>query len=42
MRIAARMVGGGDRFYQVVFVGRAERAAEVVPTLFPGSFRVLR
>jgi hypothetical protein len=26
----------------VVLVGRAERAAEVDPTLFPGSFRVLR
>ena len=42
MRIAARMVVGGDRFYQVVFVGRAERAGEVDPTPFPGSFRVLR
>lgn len=42
MRVAARVAVVGDRFYQVVFVGRAERADEVDPTLFPGSFRVLR
>jgi len=42
MRISARIAIAGDRFYQVVFVGRAERAGEVDPTLFPGSFRVLR
>ena len=42
MRISARIAVADDRFYQVVFVGRAERAAEVDPTLFPGSFRVLR
>ncbi len=42
MRISARIAVAGDRFYQVVFVGRAERATEVDPTLFPGSFRVLR
>ena len=42
IRILARIAVAGDRFYQVVFVGRAERAAEVDPTLFPGSFRVLR
>jgi len=42
MRISARMAVAGDRFYQAVFVGRAERAGEVDPTLFPGSFRVLR
>jgi hypothetical protein len=42
IRISARVAVVGDRFYQAVFVGRAERAAEVDPTLFPGSFRVLR
>ena len=41
MRVAARIAVAGDRFYQVAFVGRAERAGEVDPTLFPGSFRVL-
>ena len=42
MRISGRIAIAGERFYQVVFVGRAERAGEVDPTLFPGSFRVLR
>jgi hypothetical protein len=42
MRLAARLVVAGDRFYQVALVARAERASEVDPTLFPGSFRVLR
>jgi hypothetical protein len=42
MRLAARLLTAGDRFYQVVLVARAERANEVDPTLFPGSFRVLR
>jgi hypothetical protein len=41
MRIAARLAIAGDRFYQVVLVGRAERAGAVDPTLFPGSFRLL-
>ncbi len=42
MRVSARIAVAGDRFYQVVFVGRAERAGEVDPALFPGSFRLLR
>jgi len=42
MRISARLAVAGNRFYQVVLVGRAERAGEVDPTLFPSSFRVLR
>jgi hypothetical protein len=42
MRVTARVAVAGDRFYQVVLVGRAERAAEVDPSLFPGSFRLLR
>lgn len=42
MRISARLAVAGERFYQVVLVGRAERVAEVDPTLFPGSFRALR
>ncbi len=42
MRISARIGMAGDRFYQVAFIARAERAGEVDPTLFPGSFRVLR
>ncbi len=42
MHLSARVAVAGDRFYQAVFVGRAERVAEVDPTLFPGSFRVLR
>jgi hypothetical protein len=41
MRIAGRMVIAGERFYQVALIARAERAAEVDPTLFPGSFRIL-
>jgi hypothetical protein len=42
MRIAARVAVAGDRFYQVVLVGRAERVGTVDPTLFPGSFRLMR
>lgn len=42
MHISARVVVAGDRYYQAVLVARAERAGEVDPTLFPGSFRVLR
>jgi hypothetical protein len=33
---------GGDRYFQAVLIARAERAGEVDPTLFPGSFRVFR
>lgn len=42
MRIAARLAVAGDRFYQVVFIARAERADAVDPTMFPGSFRLLQ
>ena len=42
MRLAARILVAGDRFYQVALVARAERVAEVDPALFPGSFRLLR
>jgi hypothetical protein len=42
LRLAARVVVAGDRFYQAVLIARAERAGEVDPLLFPGSFRVAR
>jgi hypothetical protein len=42
MKVSGRLAVVGDRFYQVVLVGRAERAGEVDPTLFPGSFRLIR
>jgi hypothetical protein len=42
MRISARLAVAGDRLYQVALIARAERASEVDPTLFPGSFRILR
>jgi hypothetical protein len=42
LRLAARVVVAGDRFYQAVLIVRAERAGEVDPLLFPGSFRVAR
>ncbi len=42
MRLAARVLTSGSRFYQVAFIARAERAAEVDRALFPGSFRLLR
>jgi len=42
MHVAARLVVAGDRYYQAVLIARAERAAEVDPTLFPGSFRLVR
>jgi hypothetical protein len=41
MRLAARVLVSGDRYYQVVLVARAARAAEVDRTIFPGSFRLL-
>jgi hypothetical protein len=41
MRLAARVVVAGNRYYQVVLVARAARAAEVDRTIFPGSFRLL-
>jgi hypothetical protein len=42
MRLAARVVAAGNRFYQVVVVGRAERVAGVDLTLFPGSFKLVK
>jgi hypothetical protein len=42
MHLAARLAVGGDRYFQAVLVARAERAGEVDPTLFPGSFRLVR
>jgi hypothetical protein len=41
MRLAARVMVGGTRFYQVVFIGREERAATVDTGLFLRSFRLL-
>jgi hypothetical protein len=42
MRLAARVLVSGNRYYQVVLVARAARAGEVDRTIFPGSFRLLR
>src|SRR5262245_13785409 len=42
MRLAARVLVAGNRYYQVVLVARAARAGEVDRTLFPGSFRLAR
>jgi len=42
MRLAARVLVSGNRYYQVVFVARAARAGEVDRALFPGSFRLTR
>jgi len=42
MRLAARVVAAGNRFYQVVVVGRAERVTGVDLTLFPGSFKLVK
>ena len=42
MGMSARVAVAGDRFYQVVVVGRAERAGAVDPSRFPGSFKLLR
>jgi hypothetical protein len=41
MRLAARVLVSGNRYYQVVLVARAARADEVDRTIFPGSFRLL-
>jgi len=41
MRLAARVLVGSARYYQVVFIGRAERAGAVDAGLFLNSFRVL-
>jgi hypothetical protein len=42
MRLVARVLVSGDRYYQVVLVARSARADEVDRTIFPGSFRLLR
>ena len=42
MRLAARVLVSGNRYYQVVLVARAARAGEVDRTIFPGSFRLIR
>jgi len=42
MRLAARVVVSGNRYYQVVLIARAARAGEVDRTIFPGSFRLIR
>jgi hypothetical protein len=42
MRLAARVLVAGNRYYQVVLVARAARADEVDRTIFPGSFRLVR
>jgi len=41
MRLDARVLVSGNRYYQVVLVARAARADEVDRTIFPGSFRLL-
>jgi hypothetical protein len=41
MRLVARVLVAGNRYYQVVLVARAARADEVDLTIFPGSFRLL-
>jgi hypothetical protein len=41
MRLAARVLASGGRFYQIVLVGRSERAARVDTALFLGSFKLL-
>jgi hypothetical protein len=42
MRLTARVLVDGNRYYQVVLIGRAERAGEVDRALFPGSFKLAR
>ena len=42
MRLAARVLVSGNRYYQVVLVARAARASEVDRTIFPGSFKLFR
>lgn len=41
MLIAARLVASDNRFYQVVFVGRKDRAEKVDLPLYLGSFTVV-
>ncbi len=42
MRLAARVIVYGNRYYQVVLVARTARAGEVDRTIFPGSFKLIR
>jgi hypothetical protein len=42
MRLAARLLATNDRFYQVVFVGRAGRGTESDVSMFLESFRLLQ
>jgi len=42
MRLAARVIVAGNRYYHVVLIARAARAGEVDRTIFPGSFRLIR
>ena len=42
MRLAARVLVSGNRYYQVVLVARSARADEVDRALFPGSFRLIQ
>lgn len=42
MRLAARLLVDQDRLYQVVFIGRAARAAKVDLRFYLDSFRLLR
>jgi hypothetical protein len=41
MLVAARVVAANGRFYQVVFVGRKDRAADVDLPLYLGSFTLV-
>jgi hypothetical protein len=41
MRLAARVLVSGERFYQVACVGRTDRVAEADLALFLNSFRLL-
>jgi len=41
MRIAARVLVSGNRYYQAVLAIRAARAGEVDRAMFPGSFRLV-
>lgn len=41
MVLAARLFIAGNRYYQVVFIGRKDRAQEVDTSLYLGSFKLL-
>ncbi|MCG6875070.1 MAG: hypothetical protein LJE97_08255 [Betaproteobacteria bacterium] len=42
MRLVARLLLAGSRFYQVVFVGQSDRFTDADVDLFLGSFRLTR